>query len=98
MLSIFLPYAKYLKNKESRFNFKRPLIGTKSIPNIVKKRFEQFVSKETNLFFNRFNLDVDLLTINPSTWLDNQCYIKGQGSSLESSNLYCGYILTSFSC
>lgn len=53
---------------------KRIRIAIDSIPDIIDKGLEQFVSTQTMKFFTRFHLNTDFLTTDVSLWHKNKSY------------------------
>jgi hypothetical protein len=80
-----LPFESKMKmvnalNRETELsikNEKRIQILIDEIPEIINDGIEQFVSSETREFFKRFDLNDEFLMTDPSTWHQNESFVKG---------------------
>lgn len=61
-------------NKE---RIRRVVIKTEEISELIDKGLNYFVSSQTKLFFDRFNINMKFLETNPSTWAENDDFRKG---------------------
>lgn len=53
---------------------KRVLVNDQFVVDFMKYEIENFISSETNEFFNRFNFDTSFLQKDPSTWSVDESY------------------------
>jgi hypothetical protein len=67
--------VKNLKlEKEPPKIYKRVLVNDQFISDFMKYEIENFISSETNEFFNRFNFDISFLQKDPSIWFNDEYY------------------------
>lgn len=67
--------VKNLKlEKEPPEMCKRVLVNDEFTADFMKYEIENFISSETNEFFNRFNFDISFLQKDPTTWSVDESY------------------------
>ena len=65
------------ETESSNENVKRVQVQIDKIPEMIKNGIEQFVPADTKRFFERFNLNDEFFRTEPSTWPENESFVKG---------------------